>query len=80
MNDVVGYIFHELASSEIAIKNINKALKSQVHTNRSFVVFAICTTACAAVMKKRLDDQGKTIRQLKDKIAALEARKENYEL
>lgn len=80
MNDVVGYIFHELASNKIDIKNANKALKLQKHTNRSFIVFAICTTACAAIMNKRLSMQNKTIKQLKNEISALKARKENNEL
>jgi hypothetical protein len=80
MNDIVGYIFQELASSKIAIKNVNKVLKSQNRVNRSFVIFAICTTACAAVMKKRLDKQSETIKQLNDKITALQAGKETYEL
>jgi hypothetical protein len=80
MNDVVGYIFHELASSKIIFKNIDKTLKSQHRVNRSFVAFAICTTACAAVMKKRIDKQNEAIKKLNDEITALKARKENHEL
>jgi uncharacterized membrane protein (DUF106 family) len=80
MNDVVGYIFHELASHDITIDSINRLLKVQKHTNHGVIIFAICTTACAAIMNKRLNEQKETVKQLKNEISALKARKENNEL
>lgn len=74
MNDAVGYIFHD------AIKSINKTLKTQKRSNRCFVIFAVCTTACVSVLRKQINEQNKTIRQLNDKITALEARRENHGL
>lgn len=80
MNDSIGYIFHELASSDVEIKTINKTLKAQMRANRSFIILTIGIMACACVLKKQVKEHNKAIKEIQDKIAALEARKEKPEL
>lgn len=80
MNEMLDYMFHNLKSSEASIKNIFKALRSQKRINRSFVLFSICTTACAGVMKMRIDKQNEQIKALKNEVETLKAGKEHLEL
>lgn len=72
MNEMIGYIFRSLHSSEKAIKNVTKTLNAQYKFNKSVTSFAIASAALLTVqhirttlMEKELETLRKEIEELK---------------
>lgn len=75
MNNAFIYIFDRLASSESALKNIQKSLRKQSKLNSRFTIFAMATTACLVLLDKSNSKQRKEIKKLSDEIEELKTTK-----
>lgn len=75
MNEMIGYIFTSLKSSEIAVKNLGRAIRRQNRFNGNCVAFAFMTVACIAIQNNELRAQGKKIAALTEEIEELKKTK-----
>lgn len=71
MNEMIGYIFGSLRTSEIEIKNVKKILRSQAKINNRFALYVLLTSICMTVVEIHIQDQNKKIEELSEEIKEL---------
>lgn len=71
MSEMMNYIFGSMSRSESAIKNINKALRSQAKFNNKVAIFALVMTAYTVLSELDRREQEKEIKRLSNEIKEL---------
>lgn len=75
MNNMIGYIFGSLHSSEKAISGIIKCLKSQSRVNKAFVLCSVIGAVNIVVLVDKCEQQQKAIEKLAKEIEELKEAK-----
>lgn len=75
MNEMIGYIFGSLRTSETSIKNIRRILREQARTNRMVTVFALSVTAYVFAAGIQNMKQYKEIKKLSRELEELKRMK-----
>lgn len=71
MDEMMNYIFGSIRTSEVAVKNISKALTKQTKINKSFRLFAICVTVNLVISEIERREQSEKIRKMEKEIEEL---------
>lgn len=71
MGEILNYIFGSMKSTEMALKNINKALRNQSKLNNEVIIFSIAMTTYAVLSERDRRRQEKEIKRLSKEIEEL---------
>ncbi|MDO5540811.1 MAG: hypothetical protein Q4F83_12215 [Eubacteriales bacterium] len=71
MGEILNYIFGSMKSTEMALKNINKALRNQSKLNNEVMIFSIAMTTYAVLSERDRRRQEKEIKRLSKEIEGL---------
>lgn len=71
MNEMMNYIFNNMADTEKALKRINKILRNQSKLNKDAALFYIAVTTYAVLAERDHRRQEKEIRRLSKEIEEL---------
>ena len=71
MDEMIGYIFSNLKTSEYSVKNITKVLESQKRFNQRVVTFAFLAAVYAVLANINAQEQNKKIEKLSSEIKKL---------
>lgn len=71
MGEILNYIFGSMKSTEMALKNINKALRNQSKLNNEVMIFSIAMTTYAVLSERDRRRQEKEIKRLSKEIEEL---------
>ncbi len=71
MNEMMNYIFNNMADTEKALKRINKILRNQSKLNKDAALFYIAVTTYAVLAERDRRRQEKEIRRLSKEIEEL---------
>lgn len=79
MDEMLGYIFGSMKSSEKNIKAINKTLKTQRRFNGGMIFALVGTAVCISTVRDRVKEQNEKIKKLEKRIDELSASNETKE-
>lgn len=71
MDEMIGYIFSSLKTSEVSIKNIRRILQSQARFNHSVNTINFAIIVYIVITMIRENEQNKKIKSLEDKLEEL---------
>lgn len=71
MDEMVRYIFGNMKSYEVSMKNVKRTLRAQARTNAWLGIFALTTTACLIVAEVKRIELEEKVMALNEKIEEL---------